>query len=140
MASELRVTTIANNAGSESVDTTYVVNGSAKLVVRYTTVTTTATVGSPLNASSLTDNGTGDTSISITSSFNDALYGALATGTNNKSSSGVSTFGPYATSWTGSSSALTTSSARISQKFVSSSTSTDTDVDVTTVALIGDLA
>ena len=30
MASELRVTTIANNAGSESVDTTYVVNGSAK--------------------------------------------------------------------------------------------------------------
>jgi hemolysin activation/secretion protein len=30
MASELRVTTIANNAGTESVDTTYVINGSAK--------------------------------------------------------------------------------------------------------------
>ena len=35
MASELRVTTIANNAGSESVDTTYVVNGSSKAWIRY---------------------------------------------------------------------------------------------------------
>ena len=35
MASELRVTTIANNAGTESVDTTYVVNGSAKAWVNF---------------------------------------------------------------------------------------------------------
>ena len=30
MASELRVTTIANNAGTESVGSTYVINGSVK--------------------------------------------------------------------------------------------------------------
>ena len=35
MASELRLTTLANNAGTESVDTTYVINGSAKAWVNF---------------------------------------------------------------------------------------------------------
>ena len=30
MASELRITTLANNAGTEKVDTKYPINGSAK--------------------------------------------------------------------------------------------------------------
>jgi hypothetical protein len=112
-----------------------------KLVVRYTTVSTTVTVGSPLNVASLTDNGTGDTSISNTSSFSDALYAILAAGTSNYNSSGNSVVGPFSTgSWTNSSSNQTSSVTRIGQRFASSSTATNTDVDITSVALIGDLA
>ena len=112
-----------------------------KLVVRYTTVSTTVTVGSPLNVASLTDNGTGDTSISNTSSFSDALYAILAAGTGNSNSSGNRRGGPFSTgSWTNSSSNQTSSVTRIGQRFASSSTATNTDVDITSVALIGDLA
>jgi len=74
MASELRVTTIANNAGTESVDTTYVVNGSAKAFLKFGTSSSTASLGSPLNVSGLTDNGTGDTTVAFTSSFSDTHY------------------------------------------------------------------
>jgi len=74
MASELRVTTIANNAGSESVDTTYVVNGSAKALVNYTNITTT-TIRDSFNISSLTDVSTGKTHpISFTSNMGSADY------------------------------------------------------------------
>ena len=73
MASELRVTTIANNAGSESVNTTYVVNGSAKAWVNFNGQGTIASRSS-LNVTSLTDNGTGDYTINISSSFSDANY------------------------------------------------------------------
>ena len=141
MASELRVNTLKDAAGSNEVAMTYVANGSAKLVVRYTTVTTTATVGSPLNVASLTDNGTGDTSISNTSAFSDALYAILAAGTSNYDSSGNSVVGPYSIgSWVNSSSYQTTSVTRIGQRFASSSSAQNLDVDITSVALIGDLA
>jgi len=77
MASELRVTTIANNAGTESVDTTYVINGSAK-------------AWGHLNAghdafedsfgfSSVTDNGTGDATSTFSNAFSNDDY-AIAAG------------------------------------------------------------
>jgi len=71
MASELRVTTIANNAGSESVGTTYVVNGSAKALI-YQNLGTT--IQKSLNVSSLVDNGTGDYIVNFTNNMSDNYY------------------------------------------------------------------
>ena len=72
MASEIRVTTIANNAGSESVDTTYVVNGSAKAWLTFSGNGTTVRDSS--NVSSLVDDGTGIYSYNFTSSMGNANY------------------------------------------------------------------
>jgi len=67
MASELRVTTIANNAGTESVDTTYVINGSAKAWVRSNQ--STISESQSFNVSSSTDHGTGDYSHTLTNAL-----------------------------------------------------------------------
>ena len=69
MASELRLTTLANNAGTESVDTTYVINGSAKA---WNNVNGTGTIASrdSFNISSISDTGTGDITHSFTNSMN----------------------------------------------------------------------
>ncbi len=72
MASELRVTTIANNAGTESVNTTYVINGSAKAHIR-ANLTVPAITGS-LNVSSLVDNYTGSGKPQFTTNFAAADY------------------------------------------------------------------
>ena len=77
MASELRVTTIANNAGTESVDTTYVINGSAKLIVKYNMSGTIQ--GTSLNVTSVTDAATGRQSPQFVNSFSDANYVLSAT-------------------------------------------------------------
>lgn len=68
MASELRVTTIANNAGTESVGSTYVINGSAKSWISINTTGTIATRDS-FNVSSTTDVGTGAQTVAVTNSF-----------------------------------------------------------------------
>lgn len=78
MASELRVTTIANNAGSESVDTTYVVNGSAKQWVDFSMAGTTAR--DSLNLSSLTDSATGKFHASASSAFSTVNYAVQYSG------------------------------------------------------------
>tara|TARA_R110002020_G_scaffold91188_2_gene221657 strand:+ start:288 stop:671 length:384 start_codon:yes stop_codon:yes gene_type:complete len=71
MASELRVTTIANNAGSESVNTTYVVNGSAKAWANHDA---SASLDDSFNTSSITDTGTGHYGLNFSSSMNNADY------------------------------------------------------------------
>jgi len=76
MASELRVTTIANNAGTESVNTTYVVNGSAKAWANFDGDAGTVAARNSLNVSGFTDNGTGDYTVSFTSSMSAADYSA----------------------------------------------------------------
>ena len=73
MASELRVTTIANNAGTESVDTTYVINGSAKAWCNFNGQGTVAFRNS-LNCTSLVDSGTGDYEVSYVSNLADIGY------------------------------------------------------------------
>tara|TARA_Y200000002_G_C22611185_1_gene633887 strand:+ start:334 stop:711 length:378 start_codon:yes stop_codon:yes gene_type:complete len=79
MASELRVTTIANNAGTESVGTTYVINGSAKAWADVSSVTS---VGDSLNVASLTDDGgsaPNDYTIAYTSNMGSANFSVTAT-------------------------------------------------------------
>ena len=73
MASELRVTTIANNAGTESVGSTYVINGSAKAWCTFQG-TGTVSIKDSLNASSITDVNTGRYSVTSTNSLNNTDY------------------------------------------------------------------
>lgn len=138
MPSVLNVDTLTDAAGTGPVTLTK--QEAAKFVARFTADTTTALVGSPLNSSSITDNGVGYTTLGISSNMSDALYVIQTTNTNNKASSGVSATGPYGTTWTNSSSGLTTSSAVVSQRFASPGATSDTDMDVTCVLLLGDLA
>jgi len=72
MASELRITTLANNAGTESVDTTYVINGSAKAWFKFDQ--TVPSNYSSFNVSSFSDDATGAYRQNWTNSFSDAHY------------------------------------------------------------------
>ena len=76
MASELRVTTIANNAGTESVDTTYVINGSAKAWSNYNQAS--AVVTGSFNVTSISDDSIGKHTVNFTNSMADTTY-AVAT-------------------------------------------------------------
>ena len=70
MASELRVNTLKDASGNNSVGMSYVANGSAKVLSRLDTYTPS---NSPsFNVTSSTDNGTGDMTLSFTSSFSGA--------------------------------------------------------------------
>lgn len=75
MASELRVTTIANNAGTESVGSTYVINGSAKAWVQYNH--SSNVVNGSFNTSSMTDVSSGVMEQNFSSSMADDDYAAV---------------------------------------------------------------
>lgn len=78
MASELRVNTLKDAAGSNSVGMSYVANGSAKAWCHFDAAAT-LTDRNSLNTSSLTDNGTGDHTITFSSAFAN-IYLALSGG------------------------------------------------------------
>ena len=83
MASELRLTTLANNAGTESVDTTYVINGTAKVTGNLQADGSSNSAVS-LNISSVTDGSTGLNTIAVTNAFSAALaVAALASNHDN---------------------------------------------------------
>ena len=73
MASELRITTLANLAATESVDTTYVINGSAKAWASFNMVGTPS-INNSLSVSSLADLGQGLPQINLTNSFSTVYY------------------------------------------------------------------
>jgi len=78
MASELRVNTLKDAAGANSVAMTYVAGGSAKAWVNFNGTGTIAARDS-LNNSSLTDNGTGDYTVTMSNAMADANYGMSGT-------------------------------------------------------------
>tara|TARA_R110000796_G_scaffold6908_2_gene24080 strand:+ start:653 stop:1039 length:387 start_codon:yes stop_codon:yes gene_type:complete len=92
------------NDGTTTVATTFVTNGSAKMWVNFTGITTTATRDS-FNVSSLTDGGTGNTTVTLTNNMNNANYsgyyftnasvGTAAANFNNQHTGG---FGSFTTS------------------------------------------
>ncbi len=57
-----------------SLDTSYVVNGAAKQWVLYDSVVSATSVDNSFNTSSVTDEGTGDTTVAITNSMSNGLY------------------------------------------------------------------
>ena len=73
MASELRVNTLKDAAGNNSVAMQYVANGSAKAWINLNGTGTIATRGS-LNVSSIADEGTGAYQTNLTSATADANY------------------------------------------------------------------
>ena len=92
------------NDGTTTVATTFVTNGSAKMWVNFTGITTTATRDS-FNVSSLTDGGTGNTTVTLTNNMDNANYsgyyftnasvGTAAANFNNQHTGG---FGSFTTS------------------------------------------
>lgn len=73
MASELRVNTLKDAAGNNSVGMSYVANGSAKAWVNLNQTGTQA-IRVSFNVSSIADDGTGQTDISFTSNMGSADY------------------------------------------------------------------
>ena len=73
MASELRVNTLKDASGNNSVAMSTVAEGSAKAWVNFNGTGTAATRDS-FNHASLTDNGTGDFTLAYTSSFGNVNY------------------------------------------------------------------
>ena len=74
MASELRVDTLKDSSGNNSVGMAYVAEGSAKAWVNFTQIST-QTVRDSFNITSITDAGTGRTTpISYTNSMNNDDY------------------------------------------------------------------
>ena len=76
MASELRVNTLKDASGNNSVALSTVANGSAKAWIDYKG-TSTNSIRDSLNFASVSDNGTGDYTASYTSAMGNANYSAL---------------------------------------------------------------
>ena len=135
MASELRVTTIANNAGTESVNTTYVINGSAKAWLNFNQTSTQA-IRDSFSVSSISDTGAGRTQVTLTSAMLNNDYMALiglrmqSTVTNDGSSGGVDTSD-------GSTSITTT---QFQYSYINNASSADADTPYAGGAVHGDLA
>jgi hypothetical protein len=72
MASELRVDTLKDSSGNNSVGMSYVSNGSAKQWSNF--VGSSTSVNDSFNTASVTDNGTGDFSPQLTNSMDNANY------------------------------------------------------------------
>ena len=73
MASELRVNTLKDASGNNSVAMQYVAEGTTKAWINMNGTGTIATRDS-LNISSITDDGTGDYITTVTSAFNNVNY------------------------------------------------------------------
>ena len=75
MASELRVNTLKDASGNNSIATSFVAGGSAKAWVNFNG-TGTAAIRDSLNTASLTDNGTGTFGVNFSSAFVNDDYAA----------------------------------------------------------------
>jgi hypothetical protein len=74
MASELRVNTLKDAAGNNSIATSFVAQGSAKA---WCAMSDSASVNDSLNVASAADNGTGDYQVNLTNSMNNANYSGI---------------------------------------------------------------
>ena len=75
MASELRVDTLKDASGNNSIATSFVAGGSAKAYGMIDgTGTAEVITNSSLNAATMTDNGTGDYTFNLTSNMGNTTY------------------------------------------------------------------
>ena len=112
-----------------SLDTQYVVNGSAKAWVNFNGTGTVA-IRDSLNATGLVDHGTGDYSVTISNAFSAVNYAIFGTAGAGATHAAV-VMSPYALS-------TQTTSAMRSRNFGSASALQDQDLQST--GLMGDLA
>ena len=73
MASELRVNTLKDASGNNSIATSFVAGGSAKAWVNFNGTGTPA-INESLNMSSLSDDGTGKYDLNVSSAFSNANH------------------------------------------------------------------
>ena len=145
MASELRVDTLKDSSGNNSVGMAYVSGGSAKAFVNFNGSGTVAARKS-LNLSSLTDSATGTYNVNFSSSMDSANYVATCSGKASQSSArggchigayqsgnnfGNDTDGSYTASYfnIGTTAASSTSESSVLQ-----------DIDAVDLVIHGDLA
>ena len=76
MASELRVNTLKDASGNNSIATSFVAGGSAKVWINFNGTGTIAIRGSG-NVSSITDNGNGGYTVNFTTALPDTNYSAV---------------------------------------------------------------
>tara|TARA_Y100000114_G_scaffold135861_1_gene136977 strand:+ start:641 stop:1036 length:396 start_codon:yes stop_codon:yes gene_type:complete len=87
MASELRVNTLKDASGNNSIATSVVFNGSAKAWIDMPG--DLASISDSFNISSLDDDGTGDGGINLTSSMGSANYTITASSEDNGASASI---------------------------------------------------
>ncbi len=86
MASELRVNTLKDAAGNNSIATSFVAGGSAKAWERHNA---SHSIDSSLSVSSVTDNGTGDTTVTYASALSTATQAISGSAGNNASNDSI---------------------------------------------------
>jgi len=131
MASELRVNTLKDASGNNSVATSVVFNGSAKAWINFNGTGTVATRDS-YNISSLTDNGTGLYTLSWSSNFANDDYA-------NAGMSGQQSAAMINVSCTIDTTAPTTSASQYNTMYENSG-SGNFDCTQVTIQVLGDLA
>tara|TARA_R100001129_G_C5243723_1_gene226271 strand:+ start:325 stop:726 length:402 start_codon:yes stop_codon:yes gene_type:complete len=133
MASELRVNTLKDASGNNSVGMSYVAEGTAKAWLTFNGTSTAALIDS-FNISGITDNGTGDFSFAYSNNFSTA-NSYVAGGMVAPSSNSVTTYTlrPY------SSASLATSSIRFSMVYNTGSEGVS-DYPYGASTMVGDLA
>lgn len=124
MASELRVNTLKDAAGNNSIATSFVAGGSAKAWVNFNGTGTIAARDS-LNLSSLTDNATSDYTINPANALANANYCGIGNGWESGGYTSTTTYTP------------TTSSLRVKY---SSPVAANADSSYVNTAIHGDLA
>ena len=125
MASELRVNTLKDASGNNSIATSFVANGSAKAWGHFEG--SDATLDDSLNTASLTDNGSGNFSPQYTSNMSNTNSASASNG--NWSSQVASNSGHKISSF-----------ATASCTVITASNGSNADVDDTTYTIFGDLA
>ena len=128
MASELRVNTLKDASGNNSVGMSTVAEGSAKAWVNFVGSSSGIPIGDSFNVSGNTDNGTGDYTITYSNAMGNGNYSLTGVG----QAGGGSSVMALAVNQTG---GLTTPSARVFTK-----TGSPADSDLVTSTIQGDLA
>ena len=129
---------------AKSVDTDYVVSGSAKMVINYDQIADT--VRSSLNVSSVSDNSTGDFTITFTASKTDINYSpsssSLAYATSDRIGNFVGVRVTSGSTPNARSVGLFTGSLRINSGYAASASGagSEADADANCVQTFGDLA
>ena len=142
MASELRVDTLKDASGNNSIATSFVAGGSAKAWVNFNGTGTIAARDS-LNLSSLTDNAAGDYTVTFSSALGNTNYaptGMQQIGITSSDAALTSVMIRTNTNAAGTATTMTTTANRIVTKYVSLSNLGENDSAVATYKVDGDLA
>ena len=139
MASELRVNTLKDAAGNNSIATSFVAGGSAKVWTKFNGTGSTITTSDSLNESSLTDSGTGRYTVNFTNNTGNTGY--AVTGCLGSSNSGIGA-GWFSTGNAHSSFSYTVSNTTSSHRISQAHAVTSGQIDYTDVHSVvhGDLA